>query len=250
MPGMESVVAELTDEDHALLAVLEDLSDDRWDAPSLAEGWSIRDQVSHLADTNEICIDTVTGGARALGVVTQGFESAEAFTESGCERGRALEPAEVLAWFRSTAKAQQDVLAACDVKQRVPWGLGMSAPMMATARLMEHWAHGYDIRGGLGLGPLASPRLRSIAFLVVRAVPYALMMGGVTSPPAGTLRAELTYEGETWSLGPEDADNLIAGDALEFCILGIRRIKRAEATTLKAHGPLAEVALDNLRAFL
>jgi hypothetical protein len=90
--------------------------------------------------------------------------------------------------------------------------------------------------------------LQSIAFLTLRAVPYALGYAKVEQPP-GTLRAELTYGGETWLLGPDGADNVISGDALEFCRLGIRRVSRAQ-TNLNAEGALAEAALDNLRAFL
>ena len=97
--------------------------------------------------------------------------------------------------------------------------------------------------------PSATPRLRGIAFLTLRAVPYALSYAKVEQP-AGTLRADLTYNGETWPIGPDDADNVITGDALEFCRLGIRRVSRAQTNTLKAQGALAEAALDNLRAFL
>ena len=173
----------------------------------------------------------------------------EEFTESGCEKGRAMEPAEVLDWWRASAERVCEVLLTRDPKERIPWGLGMGARSMATARLMETWAHAGDVRRALGMPRGSSPRLHSISFLTLRAVPYALSVAKVTPPP-GTLRAELTYDGQTWSLGPDDADNLITGEALEFCTLGVRRMTRAETTTLKAHGPLAEAALDNLRAFL
>jgi len=114
---------------------------------------------------------------------------------------------------------------------------------------MEHWAHGCDIRAAVGAPFSRTQRLRSVAFLTLRAVPYALGHAKVAAPP-GSLRAELSYDAATWKFGPDDADNLITGEVLEFCRLGIRRIKRSETATLKAHGQLAEAALDNLRAFL
>ena len=243
--ALDELRAEFADTD----SVLADLAAERWLNPTPAEGWDIRDQVSHMADTNEICVDTITGGPRSLNELALSFPTAEAFTESGCERGRAMSPDEVLAWWRASCEAVLGALAAKDAKDRVPWGLGMSARMMATARQMEHWAHTLDIRSALGLGPSATPRLQSVAFLVLKAVPYALNFAKI-EPPAGTLRAELTFEGETWHLGPDDADNTISGDALEFCILGVQRTTPDKVKTLKATGPLAEVALDNLRAFL
>ena len=248
MAGMDEAVAELAAEHADLDGLLDGLSDERWLTPTPAEGWDIRDQVSHLADTNDICVDTINGGPRPLNETALSFETPEAFTQSGVDKGRAMKPSDVLEWWRTSAKANRDALLAKDARDRVPWGLGMSAKMMATARMMETWAHTGDIRGALGLEPSATPRLRSVAFLTLRAVPYALSYAKVEQP-SGTLRASLTYNGETWDIGPGDADNVITGDALEFCRLGIRRISRAD-TSLKAEGALADAALDNLRAFL
>ena len=248
MAGMDEAVAELAAEHAATDAVLAGLSDEQWLLPTPAEGWDIRDQVSHLADTNDICVDTVTGGPRPLNEEALKYSSPEAFTQSGVDKGRAMTPLAVLDWWRTSAARNREVLLEKDARDRVPWGLGMSAKMMATARMMETWAHAGDIRGGLGLEPSATPRLRSVAFLTLRAVPYALSYAKVEQP-SGTLRAALTYDGETWDFGADDADNVITGDALEFCRLGIRRITRAD-TSLKAEGPLADAALDNLRAFL
>jgi uncharacterized protein (TIGR03084 family) len=248
MAEMGDAVAELEAEHNDLDALLFELSDDEWLLPTPAEGWDVRDQVSHLADTNEICVDTITGGPRPLNDFAQSFPSPEAFTQSGVDKGRAMKPADVLEWWRTSAASNRKALLDLDPRDRVPWGLGMSAKMMATARLMETWAHAGDVRGALGMEPSSTPRLRSVAFLTLRAVPYALGYAKVEQP-SGTLRAELSYDGETWKVGPDDADNVITGDAMEFCRLGIRRVKRAQ-TNLKANGPLAEAALDNLRAFL
>lgn len=249
MPTTQEAIAELEAEHAELEQLLRSLTPEQWSARSAAEGWDVRDQVSHLADTNEICTDTVNGGPRPLNDFALQFSSPEAFTESGVDRGRSMSNEEVLEWWVGSAAASRAAIAAKGPKDRIPWGLGMSVPMMATARLMEHWAHGCDIRAGIGAPFSATPRLRSVAFLTLRAVPYALSHAKVARPE-GTLRAELDHGGDVWRLGPEDADNVITGDALEFCRLGIRRIARAETTTLKAVGPLADAALDNLRAFL
>jgi uncharacterized protein (TIGR03084 family) len=248
MGAMDDAVGELAAEQHDLEQLLRALSPDQWRLPTPAAGWDVRDQVAHLADTNDVCYDTVTGGPRTLADDAKSYGSPEAYTQSGVDKGRTMEPDAVFAWWVTSAARTNDALRAKDPKDRVPWGLGMSARMMATARLMEHWAHAGDIRGALGLLPSSTRRLRSIALLTLRAVPYALLVARVAQPP-GTLRAELAYDGETWRLGPDDADNVVSGDAFEFCRLGTRRISRSD-TALKAEGTLAEAALDNLRAFL
>ena len=246
---LREAVAELEAEHAELESFLSELNAEQWRAPTPAEGWDVRDQVAHLSDTNDICVDTIEAGPRPLNGYAQSFDSPEAFTDAGVQLGRAMEPKQVLDWFVTSAAATRAALLAVTEGARIPWGLGMSAPMMATARLMEHWAHGCDIRAAVGAPFSRTPRLRSVAFLTVRAVPYALAHAQVPQPP-GTLRAELTYGDETWRIGPDDANNVITGDVLEFCRLGIRRVTRAECPTLRAQGPLADAALDNLRAFL
>lgn len=249
MSAMDEAVAELEEEQREIDELLTSLSPDQWRLATPAAGWDVRDQVSHLADTNEVAYDTMTGGARPLNDAATSFSSPEEFTEAGCERGRAMDPAQVLAWWRDTAALVNTTLRAKDPKERIPWGLGMAARTFVTARHMEHWAHALDIRNAIGAPIEATPRLRNVAWLIVNAFPYAFVVAGITPPP-GAVRAELTFDGDTWVVGREDADNVISGDALEFCMLGVQRVRRDEATTLTAKGELAELALTHARAFL
>ena len=246
---MADAVAMLGDEQEDLRAVLAGLSDEQWLVPTPAVGWEVRDQVSHLADTEEIAHDTMTGGPRQLNTEALSFSSPEAFTESGCEKGRKMTGLQVLDWWVTGAARSREVLANKDPKDRVPWGLGMSARSFVSARLMETWAHGLDVRTAVGAEPDYTPRLKDIAFLIVRALPYAFRVAK-REQPAGELRVDLTFDGEMWSFGPEHADNRITGDAQEFCRVGVQRMKRADATTLKAEGELADAALEVARAFL
>jgi uncharacterized protein (TIGR03084 family) len=249
MSGMQEAVEELHAEQSELEAVLRAIQPETWLTPTPAHGWDVRDQVAHLADTEEIAHDTASGGPRQLNTEALTFESPEAFTESGCEKGRKMEPAAVLTWWVDGAAKTRALLSSLDPKDRVPWGLGMSARSFASARLMETWAHGLDIRAAAGEPPNITPRLRTVAWLIVQALPYAFRVAQ-REQPAGTLRVELDYEGERWTFGPEDADNTIQGPAGEFCRVGVQRMPLAEATGLKAVGPLAEAALQVARAFL
>jgi hypothetical protein len=83
----------------------------------------------------------------------------------------------------------------------------------------------------------------------VQALPYAFRVAK-EEQPSGTLRVELDHEGERWTFGPDDADNMIVGPAGEFCRVGVQRMALADATNLKAQGSLAEAALQVARAFL
>jgi uncharacterized protein (TIGR03084 family) len=249
MSGMQEAVEELRAEQADLERVLRALPAEAWLLPTPAAGWDVRDQVAHLADTEEIAHDTASGGPRQLNTEALNFTSPEAFTESGCEKGRRMEPADVLAWWVDGADKTRKVLSALDPKTRVPWGLGMSARSFASARLMETWAHGLDIRAAAGEQPNITPRLRTVAWLIVQALPYAFRVAQREAPP-GSLRVELDFEGDRWTFGPDDADNAIAGPAGEFCRVGVQRMRLADAANLKAEGPLAEASLQVARAFL
>ncbi|MHB8512870.1 MAG: maleylpyruvate isomerase family mycothiol-dependent enzyme [Actinomycetota bacterium] len=247
---MREHVDELEQEQKDLESLLRSLSEQQWGIQTQAVGWDVKDQVSHLADTEEIAYDTVTGGPRPLNDEALKYESPEAFTEAMCDKGRSMQPGEVLQWWLDGSEKLRATLLTLDEKQRIPWGLGMSARAFVTARLMEHWAHGLDIRAAVGKPPNITPRLKNIAWLVTNAANYAFAHAGRTKPE-GTLRVVLQApDGGSWSFGPNDATDEITGDAAEYCILGVQRMKLADVKTLKARGPLAEQTLEVLRAFL
>lgn len=246
---MEPFVAELAEEQTELGALLRSLPEHAWRRPTPAAGWDVRDQVSHLADTEEIALDTATGGPRSLNEEALRYATPEAFTEAMCDKGRSKSPGEVLQWWITGAERLRAALLEMGPDARVPWGLGMSARAFVAARLMEHWAHGLDIRAAVGAPVSFARRHQNVAWLITRALPYAFRVAQREQPP-GTLRVELDFNGDRWTFGPEDADNRVRGDALEFCRLGVQRLKRGEAQTLEAEGRLADAFLDVARAFL
>lgn len=238
-------------EQTSLQAEVRDLTPDEWFRPTPAKGWDVRDTIAHLADTDEIAIDTCTGGPRPLNDFAAQFASPEDTTLWGVLRGRRLPGHEVLAWWEETSARERDVLAGLDPASRVPWGLGMRPPSLVTARLMETWAHGLDVRAALGVPIVDTDVLRHVAWLSYRALPYAFSFAGREAPP-GEVRVELTSpSGDAiWEYGPAGAPNRITGPAAEFCRLFAQRMSRDEARNLVAEGGGAVAALEVARAFL
>jgi uncharacterized protein (TIGR03084 family) len=247
----ESLLDALAREQTGLHAELGNIATDDWFRPTPAKGWDVRDTVAHLADIDEIAIDTCTAGPRPLNDFAARFASPEDTTLWGVLRGRRRSGREVLAWWEDTSTRERDVLAGVDAAMRIPWGIGMRRPSLVTARLMETWAHGLDVREALGLPVVDSERLRHVAWLGYRALPYAFSFAGRERPP-GELRVEVTSPAgdETWEYGPADAPNRITGPAGELCRLFAQRISRDEARGLVAEGEGAVAALEVARAFL
>jgi len=249
--GMRDLVADLEAEQLALQGVLRDLDEDDWLRPTPARFWDVRDTVAHLADIDEVAADTTTGGPRALGNEVARFASGEDFTLFGVLRGRRRSGADVLRWWEDAAALIRSVLGASDPQARVPWGIGMSARSLVTARLMETWAHALDVLAALDVPAVDTDRLRHVAWLGYRALPYAYSVAG-REPPPGELRVELEPPagGEPWIFGPTDAPNRITGTASEFCRVFVHRLPAGDARALDATGDGAVAALEVARAFL
>ena len=249
MTERDALVDDLAAEQGELLAVVEALGPDDWLRPTPAWGWDVRDTIAHLAATDEMAIETMEGGAGALNAVADAAASTADVTYQGVLRGRRLSGAAVARWWSRTQIAERQALRALAPDARVPWGLGMRAPSFVTARLMETWAHGLDVRAAVGATAIDTERLAHIAWLGTRALPYAYSVAG-TEMPAEPLRVELVLpSGALWTWGPGNAPSRITGTAGEYCRVFVQRIRLAD-TALVAEGDAAQEALEVARAFL
>ena len=116
---------------------------------------------------------------------------------------------------------------------------------------METWAHGLDCHAALDVAPVDTVRLRRIAGLGFRALPYAFSLHG-EEPPGDirTLALDLRApDGTQWQYGPSGTADVISGAAGEWCRVVTRRC-RAKDTSLKARTPLGTRALEVARAYL
>ena len=123
----------------------------------------------------------------------------------------------------------------------------MAARSFITARLMETWAHGQDVRDALGLEPEVSMRLRHVAHIGVRARPFAYA-NNRRQLPDGDVRIELLApNGDLWTWGESSTDT-VRGSALDFCLLVTQR-RHLLDTGLEVVGSLAEDWISIAQAF-
>jgi uncharacterized protein (TIGR03084 family) len=93
---------------------------------------------------------------------------------------------------------------------------------------METWAHGQDIADTLGIERPATSRLRHVAHLGVRSLPYSYLVNGLPQPDA-PIRVELAAPGGgQWTWGPDDAADRVTGTALDFCLVVTQRRHRTD----------------------
>lgn len=249
MADLAALLADLAAEGDAVDALVAALPDDRWTEPTPASGWTIADQIAHLAWTDDIALAAATEPDRFQGVVAQAAADPDGFVDRAAHSGAARPPAELLTSWRTGRRQLVEALAAVPAAGKIPWfGPPMRATSMATARLMETWAHGLDVAETLGSPIPVTGRLRHVAHLGVRTRDFAYLVRGRT-PPAEDFRVDLTSpDGQPWAWGPPDAGQRIAGPALDFCLLVTQRRHRADLA-LVAQGPDADEWLDIAQAF-
>ncbi|MFE5792139.1 TIGR03084 family metal-binding protein [Streptomyces sp. NPDC056503] len=249
MSDPADLLADLRAEGDELDAIVKELSEEQWRRATPAPRWTIAHQIAHLAWTDRAALLAVTDAGGFAVEVEKALASPERFVDDGAEEGAALPPGELLAGWREGRRLLREALLAVPPGGRFPWyGPPMSAPAMATARLMETWAHGQDVADALGVVREPTARLRHVAWIGHRARDYAYLVRG-EQPPAEPFRVELVApDGESWTYGPEDAAQRVSGDALEFCLLVTQRAHRDD-TGLRAEGADAEHWLGIAQAF-
>lgn len=249
MTGAEPVVGDLRAESDDLDALVAPLPAGRWADPTPAPGWSIAHQIGHLLWTDRVALTAVTDEAGFAEVLDAAQADPTGFVDAGAEDLAALAPAELLADWRATRAGLHEALLTVADGRKLPWfGPPMSAASMATARLMETWAHGLDVADALGVNRPATARLRSIAHIGVRTRDYAFVINGLT-PPSEPFLVELRgHDGDTWRWGPPDAAQRVTGSAEDFCFLVTQR-RPLGALDITAHGSDAERWLQIAQAF-
>jgi uncharacterized protein (TIGR03084 family) len=245
---LSDVLADLAAEGGWLDDVLAGLDDDRWLAPTPAPGWTIAHQVAHLAWTDRQALLAATDPQGFAGLV-QRMLAGEMTVDGAAAEGAALPPPELLAGWRAGRAELAAALAAVPAGTKMPWyGPPMSATSMATARLMETWAHGHDVADTLAAPHPDKEGLRHIAYLAVRTRDFAFTVHGET-PPLDPFEVRLTApDGAIWSWGPAGAPQRVEGSARDLCLVATQRRHRAD-TGLVATGPDADHWLDIAQAF-
>jgi uncharacterized protein (TIGR03084 family) len=254
MDDILTALAEQADELDSLVAGLDEAG---WALPSRCPGWSISDVLLHVAQTNEMTVASAEGRftdeaaafGNRVGTVPPGANVNDlAGLAVAAERGRSGK--EVYDRWRTSSAAQAAALGACDAGTRLPWVAGdLAAITLATTRLAETWIHTGDVAAGLGRELTPAPaRLRPIARLAWRTLPYAFTRAGRTM--SGPVALRLTApDGTVWEFEPDEpAATTVSGPALDFCLVAARRASPSE-TALTATGPDGAAVLDLVRTF-
>lgn len=302
---LDDVLSALVEQHAELWGIIDGLDQSGFDRPSLCAGWSVGDVLLHMAQTEEMAIASLEGRlddgdtpfARALASVgTSADDSAGDAGGTGAGAGdrangdgipselsvddiadlavqqeRGLPGVRIAGRWWAASHRVEELLAEADPRERVTWVAGqLSVVTLATTRVAECWIHTGDIADPLGVEQVPGERLRYVARLAWRTLPYAFAQAGreLSAPVAFHLTGPT---GDEWRFDPPeaggdagsdddpgdeatDADTdgpeitLVEGDGVELCRVAARRVD-PEDTGLKATGPDAEAVLELIRTY-
>ena len=145
-------------------------------------GWDVATQVAHLAWTDEVA--SRRRPTRTRGTPSSSRRSPTRRATSTRRPSRSPgEPDLLERWRTRPRRPARPRSPRCPAGEKMPWfGPPMSATSMATARLMETWAHSLDVHEALGAPVEDTDRIRHVAHLGVRTRNFAFAVHGLDAP--------------------------------------------------------------------
>jgi uncharacterized protein (TIGR03084 family) len=245
---MQALADDVQAEHEDLIRLLRLIDEAQWDAPTTSPGWSVRDQISHIAvfdDVARMAIEAPDEFRR----LRDAQADVQHYVHEVNARGHGRTGAEMVEWSAAERAKLVAALRAADPATRIPWfGPDMSPASKATARLMETWAHGQDIVDALGLVRPPTARLYHVAHIGVRALPNSYRTNRRPVPDAPVRVALTAPDGEVWTWNDAAADDRVEGPVLDFCLVVTQRRHVAD-TDLVVHGAVAHEWMSIAQAF-
>jgi uncharacterized protein (TIGR03084 family) len=246
---IEALCRDALAEHDDLRAILAEIPAEAWERPTPAAGWTVRDQISHLAYFDGAARLSMEDPDAFRAARAEAVADIEKFVDATLAYGHGISGAELLDRFTGERHRLVDAARAMPDGVRIPWyGPDMAVPSSVTARIMETWAHGQDIADALGVTRPLNERLRHVCDIGIRARPFSYRNRGL-DPPATPLRVELVApDGALWEWGPPDAADRVRGTALDFALVVTQRRLPGD-TALEVEGDDARAWIAFAQAF-
>ncbi|MEV7971255.1 TIGR03084 family metal-binding protein [Sphaerisporangium sp. NPDC088356] len=244
MTDLDNVLEALTAEGEELDRLVAGLDASQWELPTPAPGWTIANQIAHLAFIFRLA-GTAASDAEGFKAMVAGAENDfNGAVNAALALYAGDTPEVLLGRWRAERETVVRALAAVPAGQVVPWLVNPLPPIiLACAGIMEQFAHGQDIADALGVRRELTDRIEHLVVFAVLTRDFGYLARGLT-PPATEFRFELTApSGKLWAFGPEDSPQKVTGPAADFCLLVTRRRHRDDLQVV-ATGSEADHWLD------
>ena len=237
--ALSQVTQDLRAEGLELYQVLQNMDTGYWSERSSFKDWTVWDVVAHLHIADHMALTSLSS-AEAFQTLMDKIRDkgsirdyAEDWLLEGIEQP--LSGPEILEKWWSVFENMCSAFQNADPNQRYVWaGPGMKARMLATARQMETWAHGWEVYDLMNKRRTHSDRLKNIATIGVKTYGWTFNNRGM-EPPGPMPKVELeSPSGSKWVWNDEVEGEYVSGLAVEFCqvVTQVRNIQDTQLTVM------------------
>jgi len=245
----QQVMSDLTTEAEVVDGLVTGLHDAQWSLPTPAAGWTVADQVAHLAFVFSLAGLAAASPEVFSAMAAQAEGDFDGAVNAALAGYRGDSPGVLLSRWQQERTAAISALAAVPAGQVVPWLVNPLPPaILACAGMMELFAHGQDIADTTGARIERTDRIGHVVGFAVLTRDFGYQARGLT-PPEAQFRFEITApSGQLWTFGSADSTQRVSGPAVDFCQLVTRRRHRDDLAVL-ASGAEADAWLDIAQAY-
>lgn len=215
-------------------------------------GWTVRDEVMHLAFLDEVTLRSIIDEPAFLEQKAEIRRyQAEVGELSDYMRARYahLNNRALAELWRDNFRALHAGFTAADPIVRVKWfGPDMGLRSAASARQMEVWAHGQDLYDLFGVRRENGERLRNICELGVRTYVWSFANRGLEVPVPRPRIELVSPGGASWTWDEGEAGGEVAGAAEDFALVVTQR-RHVDDTSLAVRGTAARRWMEIAQCF-
>lgn len=249
MTILEDVLSDLAAESLQLDSWVAGLRAAGWETVTTPEGWTVTHQIAHLHWTDQASLTAITDPREFGRQMKAAAANPAGFVDEATEELALIPTTELLAGWRDGRVALDAALREVPGGEKIPWyGPPMSPTSMATARIMETWAHGHDVGEALGLTIPKTSRVKHVCHIGVRVRAFAHLVRGEQSPEVDVRVELIGPDGDLWTWGPEDAAERVTGSGYDFALLATRR-RHLDDVDVHSQGQNAAHWLTIVQAF-
>ena len=235
---MNSILSSLVAEQQLLDQYLQAIPIREWDKATRFKSMTITDQVSYLAGSEDLAFNAIKKKGTFFDDY-KGPNGLNKFCRIQSEKGQNMRPQDVIEWWRLSRAKIIELLADASPNRKIKWWKNeWDMKTFVSWKLSETWAHGldiYDASNGLYEDTVRLEHVSSFSWSQIEKT------SKLNKIKHKDLRIELIGpEYKVWQFGPEKSENIIKGDAGEWCRLTTGRVASNKKLSLSVDGPFAQ----------
>ena len=154
---MKEICRDLKDEHVALDIIVADIDEADWNRPTPAEGWAIRDEISHLAYFDDRAKLAANNPEAFTEHINEVMKDLEGFRGQDLKTGRSMTARELLAWCFAQRNEGED----CSLDQAlVAFSAHPAQPWLDELRYRKHSNPRHALEAALDALPLNREKVR------------------------------------------------------------------------------------------